>query len=244
VFPLAGALALTILLQGAPPPSAPPQPPSDKPFQHLFQNLAHDAVRLGSVDTVAIVGTGAVAAAIAHHGDVRVANWADAQGVSGYTAPWRTLGNGWTQGGAAVGTYLVGLAAHHRETEHIGSDLIRAQALNAVITRVAKAAAGRRRPGGGPDSMPSGHTSASFTSAAVLAEHFGWKAGAPAYAVASLVGWSRVRDHQHWLSDVIVGAAVGTAVGHAVAREHGRPWIVTPVASPDLVAVYLVRRHR
>ena len=128
-------------------------------------------------------------------------------------------------------------------TIHIGSDLIRAQALNAILTRGMKAVVGRRRPSGGPDSMPSGHTTATFATAAVLNDHFGWTVGVPSFAVASFVGWTRVRDRAHWVTDVIVGAAIGTAVGHAVASGHReRSWTVVPVASAASVAVYYVRR--
>ena len=68
--------------------------------------------------------------------------------------------------------------------------------------------------------MPSGHTSATFASAAVLHRHYGWKIGLPAYAAASFVGWTRVRDRVHWLSDVAFGAAIGTVAGRAVAGRH------------------------
>ncbi len=121
--------------------------------------------------------------------------------------------------------------------------LIRAQALNAVITRAFKVAANRRRPGGSHDSMPSGHTTASFASAAVLGEHFGWQTGVPAYAVAGFVGWTRVRDRAHWLTDVVIGAAVGTIVGRTVAAGHReRRWTIIPSAGRSQVGIYVVRR--
>jgi membrane-associated phospholipid phosphatase len=246
VFTSVAALALTITLQSAsaaPAPSAAGDPlPPDRPIAELFQNLGRDIVRLPSLDTVALLGGGVVAGAIAHHQDGPLADWAARQPAAGYTSIGGVFGDGWTQGGGALGTYLIGLAAHDRLTTHVGSDLIRAQALNAVITRGLKSAVGRRRPGGGPDSMPSGHTTATFASAAVLNDHFGWKAGVPAFAMASFVGWTRVRDRAHWLSDVIVGASIGTIAGHTVAAGHrGRPWAVIPVASSKSVAIYYVR---
>jgi hypothetical protein len=244
----AAVLALTIALQSAPATPAPATPvppplPEDRPIVEIFQNLGRDLKSLPSIDTVAIVGGGVATGVVAHNNDMPLSNWVARQEPAGYTSIGQVIGNGWTQGGAALGTYAVGLLTHDRMTIHIGSDLIRAQALNAVLTRGMKTIAGRRRPSGGPDSMPSGHTTASFASAAVLNDHFGWKVGVPSFAVASFVGWTRVRDHAHWLTDVIVGASIGAAVGHTVASGHrGRTWTVVPVASSKSVAVYYVKR--
>lgn len=242
----AAALALAMALQTGAAPSAPPPPlPADQPITHIVQNLGRDLAHLPSIETLEILGAGAGAAAIAHPADARLANWAADQGTSTYTSLGARLGDGWTQGGAALGTYAIGLVTHNRMATHIGSDLIRAQVLNAVLTRGLKAAVGRPRPGGGPDSMPSGHTTASFTSAAVLEAHFGWKAGVPAFAMASFVGWSRIRDHEHFLTDVVVGAAIGVVAGRTVTAGHrGRAWAVIPVASGGTAAVYVVRVAR
>jgi len=50
----------------------------------------------------------------------------------------------------------------------------------------------------------------------VLQEHFGWKAGLPAFLAAAYTGTSRVFDNQHWASDVVFGAAIGMAAGRTV----------------------------
>ncbi|MEO8483352.1 MAG: phosphatase PAP2 family protein [Acidobacteriota bacterium] len=237
-------LALTFALQSAPASPAPLPLPDDRPIVDIFQNLGHDLKRLPSLDSVAILGGGAIAAAIGHNNDAPLSNWVAKRDPAGYTSTGRVFGDGWIQGGGALATYGIGLLTHDRMTIHIGSDLIRAQTLNAILTRSMKSIVGRRRPGGGPDSMPSGHTTATFASAAVLNDHFGWKVGVPSFAVASFVGWTRVRDHAHWLTDVIVGASIGTAVGHTVAAGHrGRSWAVIPVASSKSVAVYYVRKN-
>ena len=100
----------------------------------------------------------------------------------------------------------------------------------------------RARPSGGQHAFPSGHTSATFASAAVLQGHFGWKVGAPAYAVAGLVGWTRVRDRAHWMSDVFFGATLGTIAGRTITRGH-RPasWSLVPTATPGGAAVFVVK---
>jgi membrane-associated phospholipid phosphatase len=242
VFSTTATLVLTIALQTTPSSPTPAALPNDKPIQEIFQNLGRDLKHLPSVDTLLIVGTGVVAGVVGHNNDQPLQNWVAKREPAGYTTLGRHLGDGWTQGGAALATYAIGLVAHERATIHIGSDLIRAQALNAVLTRSIKAVAGRHRPSGGPDSMPSGHTTATFASAAVLQDHFGWKVGIPSFAMAGFVGWTRIRDQAHWLTDVLVGASIGIAVGHTVAKDHrGRKWTVVPVASGKTVAVYYVR---
>ena len=73
-----------------------------------------------------------------------------------------------------------------------GRDLLRAQISVVSWTYAIKLAANRTRPNGDPHSFPSGHASTSFASAMVLQEHFGWKLGVPAFAVAAYTAASRV----------------------------------------------------
>lgn len=69
-------------------------------------------------------------------------------------------------------------------------------------------------------SFPSGHTSASFATAAFLQRRYGWKFGAPAYAVATYVAWGRVYSRNHHWWDVVAGAAIGVGSGYIFTR----PW--------------------
>ncbi len=66
---------------------------------------------------------------------------------------------------------------------------------------------------------PSGHTSSSFTVAAVLDEFYGPQVGIPAYLGAGFVGYRMMESGDHWLSDVIFGATLGYIVGHHVAGK-------------------------
>lgn len=87
-----------------------------------------------------------------------------------------------------------------------------------------------RRPDRSDDkSFPSGHTSASFAAAATLEKRYGWRAGFPALAVATFVGFSRVQADKHHVHDVLAGALIGGAGGWLLTsrRDDGvrlTPW--------------------
>lgn len=71
-------------------------------------------------------------------------------------------------------------------------------------------------------SFPSGHTTAAFSIASVLAEEYGNNPYVPpiAYGLATLTGLARIYDNKHWASDVFFGAAIGYFVGKAVVGYH------------------------
>lgn len=244
----AGALALALALQSA--AAGPPAPAAatsvvavDRPFPQLISNLGRDVRALPSANTALLAGVGGAAAVVVRPLDDDLSGWASKQDRSASTRAGDIAGNGWVQGGVAVGTYALGVAMHSPRATHIGSDLIRGQFLTGIITQVLKVGVHRSRPGGGHHSFPSGHTSASFVTAAVLEGNFGWKAGAPAYAGAAFIAWTRVRDNQHWLTDVVTAATIGTVVGRTVALHGGLGrWTITPSAQVGGVAVVVGRR--
>jgi membrane-associated phospholipid phosphatase len=245
VFHWTWLIAASLAAQSTSAPAVPPPQawPDDRPIVRLFQNLGDDVRRLPAPDAALVLGGGAAASLASHPADDNLERWARTAGGTSYTAPGRVLGEGWLQVGGAVGVYAAGRLSRHAELTHVGSDLIRAQVLNGVVTTTLKLAAGRRRPGGGARlSFPSGHTSAAFASAAVLDGHYGWKIAVPAYAAAGFIGWTRLRDRAHWMSDVVFGAAVGTVMGRTVTRGHGRRgWTLVPAAADGGVAVYVIR---
>jgi len=79
----------------------------------------------------------------------------------------------------------------------------------------------RTRPDGTRYSFPSGHASTAFATATVLQRHLGWKAGIPAYSLATYVAASRVESRRHYLSDVAFGAALGVVAGRTVTIGRG-----------------------
>ena len=69
-------------------------------------------------------------------------------------------------------------------------------------------------------SFPSGHSAVSFATAAYLQRRYGWKFGAPAYALATYVAWGRVFSKKHHWWDVVAGAAIGAGASYIFTR----PW--------------------
>jgi membrane-associated phospholipid phosphatase len=102
------------------------------------------------------------------------------------------------------------------------------------------------RKGYAYSSFPSGHTIAAFASAAALTSEAsrswarsGWIIGPVLYGSASMVGLSRMYNDQHWASDVVFGAGLGTIAGITVVRythDHARNridrWLLSGTITP------------
>ena len=109
-----------------------------------------------------------------------------------------------------------------------------AMVTNVVVTEGMKRGFGRKRPNGSCcKSFPSGHTSHSFTIATIVNELYGDQIGIAAYCLAALVAASRINDNKHYLSDVIFGAGLGTAVGRGFALSYNNR-IKENIPSPQL----------
>lgn len=75
-----------------------------------------------------------------------------------------------------------------------------------------------KKPGSSFDAFASGHTATAFSIATVFAIQYKNSILIPAlsYTAASLVGISRLTEHQHWASDVFCGAVLGYLCGKQV----------------------------
>ena len=82
----------------------------------------------------------------------------------------------------------------------------------AAVVNGLKYSINRTRPNGRNASFPSGHTATAFTGATLLAHEYGHRSvwiPIAGYALATTTGVMRVLNNRHYVSDVIVGAAVG-----------------------------------
>jgi membrane-associated phospholipid phosphatase len=75
----------------------------------------------------------------------------------------------------------------------------------------------------GGRSFPSGHASAAWSVATVIAYYYGHRrplVQVAAYATASAVSLSRFTGRNHFLSEILVGSAIGYATGRYVYHKH------------------------
>ena len=100
--------------------------------------------------------------------------------------------------------------------------------LEACITKA-------RPDGDGMHAMPSTHTMIAFSGASFLQRRYGWKWGAPAYAVATYVAWGRVHSQRHDVWDVLVGTAIGVGGTYVFTRPFmkGTDVAISPTVIDD-----------
>lgn len=120
--------------------------------------------------------------------------------------------------GISVILWGAGAAAKAPKLSLTGRALTESLFLSLAITWIVKVAFRRERPDGGNFSFPSAHTTAVFSTAAVLTVFYGWKGALPGYAMAVLSSLNRLDSHAHFLSDVVMGAVIGSAIGVGTAR--------------------------
>lgn len=215
--------------------------PKANSFANVFKTTIEDFRRLPSQDTLMWLGIGSTIAAAGHSKDWDVTNGFSASGTRSTFEPGATIGGARGQFAGALATYAFGRFTGQRRIASVGTDLIRAQILAQAITAGIKLSARRHRPDGDEYSFPSGHTSVTFATATVLQRNFGWKAGIPAYALASYVAASRVQMKRHFLSDVAFGATIGIVAGRTVTVGRGRArFAVAPSASAGQAGVSFV----
>lgn len=143
--------------------------------------------------------------------------------------------------------YGIGRLTHHERLADLGLHGTEAIAVGGAVTEVIKIAAGRSRPyvtndtnphdfallrglrGRDYASFPSGHTLSAFAAASAVTAEAGrwnhntqWIVGTVLYTGATAVGLSRLYNNQHWASDVILAAGIGTFAGNKVVRYQHR----------------------
>lgn len=134
--------------------------------------------------------------------------------------------------GVGAGMFLWGHLTHNetsRETGFLAGEAAIDAALDAELI---KAATGRERPFTGDgrgrflqggSSFPSIHASVSFAIASVFAHEYpGPATQILAYGAAGAVDAARFAGQKHFMTDLVVGSALGWYLGRQVYREHSR----------------------
>lgn len=149
-----------------------------------------------------------------------------------------------------------GVVFGRRDLTRTSVRVVEAMLLTKAITGFGKGLFNRSRPvaGQGPLaadpggfegthtklSMPSGHTARAFALASVLAHQADrWYVSTLAYGGAASVGLERVRSGDHWLTDVVVGGALGYLIGRTVVPSNSSFDGVnyTPIVSTNRVGL-------
>src|SRR6266699_1762349 len=133
--------------------------------------------------------------------------------------------------GGAGGMWVMGHVSHNEHWSETGFLAGEAAVNSWVAVEGLKYSLRRERPyqgdGSGPffqsggTSFPSGHAATAWSIAGVVAHEYpGPLTKAMAYGLASLVSFSRVRAHQHFPSDVLVGTVIGNLVAQNIYSRH------------------------
>ncbi|MDT5121098.1 MAG: hypothetical protein QOC96_580 [Acidobacteriota bacterium] len=147
-------------------------------------------------------------------------------------------GTVYTDGGIAAAFYLVGRVGHNARARETG--LLSAEALidSGIVVEVLKTVTQRSRPTAdqgrgdfydGGSSFPSGHAISAWTLATVVAQEYKRHplVQISAYSLAAAVSISRYTGRNHFLSDVLVGSAIGYGIGRYVYGAHHDPSLDT-----------------
>ncbi|MFH0867642.1 MAG: phosphatase PAP2 family protein [Bacteroidota bacterium] len=160
--------------------------------------------------------------------------------------------------------YFGGLAFNNEKAKQTGLLSIQALVHAGLIVTIGKYFSGRQRPScdngkdywhwfptslnafkegysqADYDAFPSGHTIAAWSVATVIAKQYRDKKIIPVicYSIATCVGLSRITEDKHWMSDVIIGGALGYSIGSFVVRERSdSKFSIFPVTNGEAVMI-------
>lgn len=141
------------------------------------------------------------------------------------------IGSAYSVFGIAGTFYLAGRATHNERARETG--ILGAEALidSAIFVTAIKEVTQRPRPRAGISrgdffdggtSFPSGHSIEAWSLATVIANeyHDHRAVEIAAYGIASAVSVSRFSGQNHFLSDILVGSAMGYGIGRYVYKTH------------------------
>ena len=149
------------------------------------------------------------------------------------------LGALYSTAGAAGVMYLAGRASHNDRLRETGLLSVEALIDSNIVASALKIASQRQRPPvdhssgeffDGGTSFPSGHAINAWSLAAVITQEYGHHrplVQVGTYGLAAAVSLSRYTGRNHFLSDVLVGSAMGYGIGRYVYHKHHDPALDT-----------------
>jgi membrane-associated phospholipid phosphatase len=189
---------------------------------NIFKLSAGDFKNFFSKDTVKVMSYVSIVA-------IATAPW-DREGVNnGFNIPTalfesgNLLGQFAFQATAGLATYGISKTIGNAKSATVGRDIVRAQLLSQALVQTVKHTVRRERPdGSNKASFPSGHAASAFATATVLQRHYGWKIGAPAYALGGYISLARMAWNRHHATDVVMGAGFGIASARTVTMSMAK----------------------
>jgi len=138
--------------------------------------------------------------------------------------------------------YSIGFGLHYWMTDDQDSrrrslNMAKSTIYAGLFTDILKPIVRETRPNGGKESFPSGHTTTAFAFASYIGMEHEWYYAAPAYMVASFVGFCRMHDNYHYLHDVLAGATIGMSYGIAMGlrgKEEKKDSAIVLLPTDDL----------
>jgi len=154
-------------------------------------------------------------------------------------------GSFYTTSAIAGAFYLIGRSTKNARARETGLLSMEALIDSGIVVTALKTASQRPRPSVDDASgeffdkgsaFPSGHAADAWSVATVISEEYG--KGRPlvrfgVYGLATAVSLSRYTGRNHFLSDVLVGSAIGFGIGRYVYRTHHDPALDGEAAAPQ-----------
>lgn len=234
------------------PPAPQTSPPSLPPLEKQFlKNILRDQkaiwtspFRLRGEDAKWLAPLGAATTALIA-ADRRTSSWVSSGGSLPPASRIASFGGStYTTGSIAAGFYFVGRATNNRKARETG--LLAAEALinSQIVTQALKHITRRPRPNfddgrgrffTGGNSFPSGHAANAWSVATVIAYEYQDRplVRYGAFAAATMVSLSRYSGRKHFLSDVLIGSAVGFGVGRFVYRARHADFSQSGATEPE-----------
>lgn len=205
--------------------------PQTTSLRTLPRDVIEDFKHLPSRESLWIFGVGGALALSVHPADTSVnSSLSDDHGTF---KAGKYIGNTGTLVGASVLTWGVGKMVGNNEVSHVALDGLRAIGESEAMLQTLKYTVRRERPDHSSGyAFPSGHAADTFAVATVINRHLSLKWSILAYGVSSYVAMSRLHDNVHYLSDVVFGAALGTATGRNVTRHGNANFALLPIIVP------------
>ncbi|PYS74252.1 MAG: hypothetical protein DMF69_02250 [Acidobacteria bacterium] len=219
-----------------------PKPTSTPPSleKEFFKNILRDQkaiwtapLHLRKADAIWIAPATVGALALVATDRITGDEIAEAHGLVRTSENISYAGSFYASAAAAATFYLVGRQKNDYRARETGILVGEASINGFIVATALKTISQRVRPKEGRDrseffdggtSFPSGHSTQAWAVATVIANEYHDRrlVQVAAYGVASAVSIARFTAGKHYLSDVLVGSALGYGIGHYVYRKHHR----------------------